>query len=41
MALADLLSADLPYDGLQHAGDAVLAARVDDTDAALGKIARS
>ena len=38
-ALAALLSADLPYDGLQHAGDAVLAARVEDTDAALGKIA--
>ena len=37
-ALAELLSADLPYDGLQHAGDAVLAARVEDTDAALGKI---
>ena len=31
-ALAELLSADLPYDGLQHAGDAVLAARVEDTD---------
>ena len=37
-ALAALLSADLPYDGLQHAGDAVLAARVEDTDAALAKI---
>ncbi len=38
MVLAALLSAELPYDGLQHAGDAVLAARVDDTDATLGKI---
>ena len=37
-ALAELLSAELPYDGLQHAGDAVLAARFDDTDAALAKI---
>jgi len=37
-ALAELLSAELPYDGLQHAGNATLAARVDDTDAALAKI---
>ena len=37
-ALAELLSAELPYDGLQHAGDAVLAARVDDPNAALSKI---
>ena len=38
--LAALLSAELPYDGLQDAGDAILAARVDDTDAALGKITK-
>jgi len=37
-ALAELLSAELPYDGLQHAGNATLTARVDDTDAALAKI---
>jgi hypothetical protein len=37
-ALAELLSAELPYDGLQHAGNATLAARVDDADAALAKI---
>ncbi len=36
-ALAQLLSAELPYDGLQHAGEAVLAARFDDTDATLAQ----
>lgn len=38
-ALAALLSAELPYDGLQHAGNAVLAANPDDTDRALANIA--
>ncbi|MDP9331940.1 MAG: UPF0158 family protein [Actinomycetota bacterium] len=38
VALAALLSAELPYDGLQHAGDAVLVAQLDDADAALPKI---
>jgi hypothetical protein len=37
-SLAALLSAELPYDGLQHAGDAILTARLDDADAALPKI---
>jgi hypothetical protein len=37
-ALAELLSVELPYDGLQHAGNAILAARVDDADAALAKL---
>jgi hypothetical protein len=37
-ALAALLSAELPYDGLQRAGDAVLAARVDAGDATLAYV---
>lgn len=37
-ALAALLTAELPYDGLQHAGDAVLVARLDDADAALAQL---
>ena len=37
-ALAALLSGELPYDGLQHAGDAVLAVRVGATDATLGDV---
>jgi hypothetical protein len=36
--LAALLSAELPHDGLQHAGNAILTARVDNADAALAKI---
>jgi hypothetical protein len=37
-ALAAFLSAALPYDGLQHAGDAILSATLHDADAALAKI---
>jgi hypothetical protein len=37
-ALADLLSGELPYDGLQHVGNAVLGARFDAADAALATV---
>jgi len=38
MALADLLSAELPYDGLQHAGNALLTARAEGGAAALATV---